>query len=34
MFGVMVMVEELILHKTLTLTLDPNPQNGIVEGHP
>ena len=31
MFGVMVI--ELTLPKTLTLTFDPNPQNGIVEGH-
>ena len=31
MLGAMVLLE-LTLPKTLTL--DPNPQNGIVEGHP
>ena len=33
MFGVMVMVR-VTPPKTLTMTLDPNPQNEIVEGRP
>ena len=33
MFGVMVIVE-LTLPKTSTLTFDPNPQSEIVEVHP
>ena len=32
MFGVMVMVRVNTI-KTLTMTIDPNPQNEIVEGH-
>ena len=30
----MIIMLELTLPKTLTMTLDPNPQNEIVEGHP
>ena len=34
MFGMVNLWLELTLLKTLTLTLDPNPQNEIVEGDP